>query len=84
MQISTAPRVPGPGSDACTVLKTLVKSAVAALCALCLTILPAVAQGLVRDAEIERTLQAVARPLLQKAGLPVQSPPARNPPPASA
>lgn len=41
--------------------------------ALCLTLVSGQAAGLIRDAEIERTLQSAARPLLQKAGLPVSS-----------
>lgn len=44
-----------------------------ALFALGLVAHPAAAQGLIRDAEIERTLNSAARPLLQKAGLPVSS-----------
>lgn len=47
---------------------------VALTCAvLCLTVAPAFSNGLIRDAEIERTLQSAAGPLLQKAGLPVSS-----------
>ena len=38
-----------------------------------LALSPVSAQGLIRDAEIERTLQSAARPLLQKAGLPISS-----------
>jgi predicted Zn-dependent protease len=42
---------------------------------LCLVVLanPASAKGLIRDAEIERTLASAARPLLQKAGVPVSA-----------
>lgn len=50
-----------------------IKSAALTCIALCLTTGPILAAGLIRDAEIERTLQSAARPLLQKAGLPVSS-----------
>ena len=43
------------------------------LSCLLLTGIPASAAGLIRDAEIERTLNAAARPLLQQAGVPVVS-----------
>jgi predicted Zn-dependent protease len=50
-----------------------IKSIALSCVAICLTLNPALANGLIRDAEIERTLQSAARPLLQKAGLPVSS-----------
>ena len=50
-----------------------IKSVALSCVATCLALNPALANGLIRDAEIERTLQSAARPLLQKAGLPVTS-----------
>lgn len=48
-------------------LSVLTRILLAAL--LCLTALPAAAQGLIRDAEIERTLQRIAYPLLRAAAV---------------
>ena len=64
---------PALRSDACILFIKTIKSTALACIAVCLTIGPALANGLIRDAEIERTLQSAARPLLQKAGLPITS-----------
>ncbi|MGB3407174.1 MAG: peptidase M48, partial [Jannaschia sp.] len=48
----------------------MIRLLTAACLALSLTLSPASAQGLIRDAEIEYALRQVAQPILQAAGLP--------------
>ncbi len=54
-------------------IKSILHTVTVALLGFILLATPISAQGLIRDAEIERTLRTAARPLLQKAGVPAST-----------